>query len=94
MPWHKTTDGDEIPQNMNTVLTSAVAIKAAGIATIFALYSATKLPNPTHRIKLLPRYRTEAKQIVDRVKRNPQRLDLAFSRLRQITVDALCRENA
>ena len=76
MPWHKTTDGDEIPQNMNTVLTSAERLlepqTLLELLQSFALYSATKLPNTNviKRIKLLPRYPQyeAAKQIVDRVK--------------------------
>ncbi len=76
MPWHKTTDCDEIPQNMNTVLTSAERLlepqTLLELLQSFALYSATKLPNTNviKRIKLLPRYPQyeAAKQIVDRVK--------------------------
>lgn len=76
MPWHKTTDGDEIPQNMNTVLTSAERLLTPQtlleLLQSFALYSATKLPhsNAIKRIKLLPRYPQyeAAKQIVERVK--------------------------
>ncbi|OSQ35489.1 type I restriction endonuclease subunit R [Thalassospira mesophila] len=76
MPWHKTTDGDEIPQNMNTVLTSAERLlepqTLLELLQSFALYSATKLPNSNviKRIKLLPRYPQyeAAKQIVERVK--------------------------
>ena len=76
MPWHKTTDGDEIPQNMNTVLASAERMldpqTLLELMQSFALYSATKLPNTntTKIIKILPRYPQyeAAKQIVDRVK--------------------------
>lgn len=76
MPWHKTTDGDEIPKNMNTVLTSAERLleprTLLELLQSFALYSATKLPNTNviKRIKLLPRYPQyeAAKQIVERVK--------------------------
>ena len=76
MPWHKTTDGDEIPQSMNTVLTSAERLlepqTLLELLQSFALYSATKQPNTNviKRIKLLPRYPQyeAAKQIVDRVK--------------------------
>jgi len=76
MPWHKTTDGDEIPQNMNTVLASSERLlqpqTLLKLLQSFALYSATKLPNTNviKRIKLLPRYPQyeAAKQIVDRVK--------------------------
>ena len=76
MPWHKTTDGDEIPQNMNTVLTNAEQLlepqTLLELLQSFALYSTTKLPNSNSikRIKLLPRYPQYegAKQIVDRVK--------------------------
>ena len=76
MPWHKTTDGDEIPQNMNTVLASSERLlnpdTLLELLQSFALYSATKLPNSNaiKRIKLLPRYPQyeAAKQIVERVK--------------------------
>ena len=76
MPWHKTTDGDEIPQNMNKVLASSERLLEPQILLellqSFALYSATKLPNTNviKRIKLLPRYPQyeAAKQIVERVK--------------------------
>ncbi|MBT4018529.1 MAG: HsdR family type I site-specific deoxyribonuclease [Alphaproteobacteria bacterium] len=76
MPWHKTTDGDEIQQNMNTVLASSERLLSPGtlleLLQSFALYSATKLPNSNaiKRIKLLPRYPQyeAAKQIVGRVK--------------------------
>lgn len=76
MPWLKTTDGDEIPQNMNTVLISAERLlepqTLLELLQSFALYSAIKLPNTNviKRIKLLPRYPQyeAAKQIVGRVK--------------------------
>jgi len=86
MPWHKTTDGDEIPQNMNTVLTSAERLlepqTLLELLQSFALYSATKLPNTIviKRIKLLPRYPQyeAAKQIVDRVKNGQIRKGLIW----------------
>ena len=76
MPWHKTTDGDETPHNMSTVLTSAERLlepqTLLELLQSFALYSATRLPNSNtiKRIKLLPRYPQyeAAKQIVERVK--------------------------
>jgi type I restriction enzyme R subunit len=76
MPWHQTTDGDEIPQNMTTVLTSAERLlkpqTLLELLQSFALYSAEKQPktNVIKRIKLLPRYPQyeAAKQIVERVK--------------------------
>lgn len=76
MPWYKTTDGDEVPQNMTTVLSSAERLlepqTLLELLQSFALYSATKLPNTNaiKRIKLLPRYPQyeAARQIVDRVK--------------------------
>lgn len=76
MPWHKTTDGDEISQNMSTVLASAERLlepqTLLKLLQSFALYSATKQPstNVIKRTKLLPRYPQyeAAKQIVDRVK--------------------------
>ena len=71
MPWHKTTDGDEVPQDMNTVLASAERLLAPrtllDLLQSFTLYSAAK--HSSKRIKLLPRYPQyeAAKQIVDRV---------------------------
>lgn len=76
MPWHKTTDGDEIPQNMNTVLASAERLLTPQtlleLLQSFALYSTEKSQktNTAKRVKLLPRYPQyeAAKQIVERVK--------------------------
>ncbi|MCY3770146.1 MAG: HsdR family type I site-specific deoxyribonuclease [Gammaproteobacteria bacterium] len=76
MPWHETTDGDEIPQNMNTVLASSKRLlepqTLLKLQQSFALFSVTKLPNTNvvKRIKLLPRYPQyeAAKEIVERVK--------------------------
>ena len=103
-PWHKTTDGDAVPQNMNTVLASAERLlepqTLLELLQSFALYSVTKLPNADviKRIKLLPRYpQYEAvKQIVERVKNGQIRKGLIwhFQRLWQIIIDALCRQNA
>lgn len=86
MPWYKTTDGDEVPQNMNTVLTSVERLldpqTLLELLQSFALYSATKPPNTnvTKRIKLLPRYpQYEAtKQIVERVKNGAIRKGLIW----------------
>ncbi|HAU4024228.1 TPA: HsdR family type I site-specific deoxyribonuclease [Legionella pneumophila] len=86
MPWHKTTDGDEIPQNMNTVLASTKRLlepqTLLELLQSFALYSATKLPstNVIKRIKLLPRYPQyeAAKQIVERVKNGEIRKGLIW----------------
>ena len=86
MPWHKTTDGDEIPQNMKTVLASAERLlepqTLLELLQSFALYSATKLPNTNDikRVKLLPRYPQyeAAKQIVERVKNGKIRKGLIW----------------
>ena len=79
MPWHKTTDGDEIPQSMNTVLTSTERIlkpqTLLELLQSFALYT-----NVIKRIKLLPRYPQyeAAKQIVERVKSGEVRKGLIW----------------
>src|SRR5690606_5041582 len=86
MPWHKTTDIDDIPQNLNTVLNSAQQLLAPQtlieILQSFAIYSTTKIPNSNtaKKIKLLPRYpQYEAtKQIVDRVKKGLVRKGLIW----------------
>lgn len=84
MPWHKTTDGDEIPQNMNTVLTSAERLlepqTLLELLQSFALYSTDKDTQPVKRVKLLPRYPQyeAAKQIVDRVKNGEVRKGLIW----------------
>lgn len=75
-PWHKTTDGDEIPQNMGTVLSSVEQLlnpqSLLELLQFFALYSTAALPHNgiKQRIKMLPRYPQyeAAKQIVQRVK--------------------------
>ncbi|WP_370931028.1 type I restriction endonuclease subunit R [Bartonella sp. DGB1] len=85
MPWHKTTDGDEIEQNLSMVLTSAEdLLKPQTLLELlqsFALYSTAKLLNSEiKRIKLLPRYpQYEAvKQIVERVKEGKIRKGLIW----------------
>ena len=86
MPWHKTTDGDEIQQTMDTVLSNAERLlkpqTVLELLQSFALYSTTKLPNTdeiTHT-KLLPRYPQyeAAKQIVERVKNGEIRKGLIW----------------
>ena len=82
MPWHETTDGDEVPQNMNTVLASAERLLAPrtllDILKSFTLYSTAR--HSSKRIKLLPRYPQyeAAKQIVDRVKSEQIRTGLVW----------------
>lgn len=76
MPWYSTEDGDIIPKDLSTVLSSAERLLAPQtlleILQSFALYSMSK-PTKTSaakKIKLLPRYPQyeAAKQIVERVK--------------------------
>ena len=74
MPWHKTTEEDEIPKNMKSVLNSAERLLTPEtileLLQSFALFSTKKLANNNiKRVKLLPRYpQYEAsKQIVERV---------------------------
>ncbi len=62
MPWHKTTDSDEVLQDMNTVLTCAERLlqpqTLLALLQSFALYSTANVPESgaiTH-IKFLPRY--------------------------------------
>ena len=86
MPWHKTTDGDEIPQNMNTVLASAERLLTPQtlleLLQSFALYSTEKSQKSkaAKHIKLLPRYPQyeAAKQIVERVKAGEVRKGLIW----------------
>ena len=85
-PWHKTTDGDEIPQNMDTVLINAERLlnpqTLLELLRSFALYSAARFAktNVIQRIKMLPRYPQyeAAKQIVERVKEGQIRKGLIW----------------
>jgi type I restriction enzyme R subunit len=75
-PWHKTSQRDEIPTNLASVLDSAEGLlnpqTLLQLLHSFALFSTVKSGEHTlpKRIKLLPRYPQfeTAKQIVDRVK--------------------------
>jgi type I restriction enzyme R subunit len=75
-PWHKTSQHDEIPSNLASVLDSAEGLlnpqTLLQLLHSFALFSTVKTGKhtPPKRIKLLPRYPQfeTAKQIVDRVK--------------------------
>ena len=76
MPWYSTSDGDNVPQGMKTVLSSSDRLlqpqTLLELLQSFALYSTAKLANSSSaiKIKLLPRYPQyeAAKQIVERVK--------------------------
>ena len=86
MPWYKTTDGDNITQNMNTVLKSAESLlrpeTILELIQSFSLFSTKKIKanNQARKIKILPRYpQYEAsKQIVDRVKRGEKKKGLIW----------------
>lgn len=74
-PWYKTTQRDEIPQTLASVLDSTEGLlnpqTLLQLLHSFALFSTVKTGknNPPKRIKILPRYPQfeTAKQIVDRV---------------------------